>query len=246
MECNKSYILFANEWIRRNCNGTPPSRRYINRLIQKFKKTGSIKNIPPPGRPKSQRCTENIIAVAQHFALNPSASPKRYSDETEICSASTVRRILKLDIGWKPFKPKLIHKLDPLDFELRYYFCGRMLKAIGKDPDILSRMIFFDEVYIKLNGHVCTHNLNYWTDVQPNMTVERKSNSHGLMILIGISTRGSLAYFFDTEDIPLKYLKETKKCPAKLYQIYNYFSPIFCYLKLCLFLMALLFTESKA
>lgn len=238
LECQRNYSAFVIQWRNHNRTlETAPSRRYMARLLQKFLKTGSVHKISPPGRPKSQRSEQNINMVAEHFAINPSDSPQNFAKESKLCSSSTVRRILKMDVGWKPFKAKLVHKLDNLDHEIRYHFCKEMLKRINDEPDILSRIIFFDEIYIKLNGHVCTHNLRFWTDRQPNMLVERKSNCHGLMILIGISTRGSLLYFFDAIDIPPKYAKLPSKCKIKRKKVKITYGSMPCNSETFLFLL---------
>lgn len=210
-QCDRSYKRFSTEWQQHMISYELPSRRYINRLVQRFESTGSVSKRSPPGRPKTQRVLESINFVAEHFTLNPSDSPYNFAKFYESYSESTVRRILKLDIGWRPYRPKLIHKLEKKDFEMRYWFCSEMISRLKIDPDLLSNMIFFDEVFIKLNGHVCTFNLRFWSDQQPNMTVEKKSNARGLMVLVGVSVRGSILCFFDTVDIPSMYAKKDKQ-----------------------------------
>ena len=119
--------------------------------------------------------------------------------------------MLKKDINWKPFKPKFIQRMNEMTFNLRFTFCDSLLHIINEKPDILSDCIFFDEVFIKLNGTMCTQNLRYWSDINPHMTVTRSLNANGLMILVGVSVRGILFYFFDSKDIPERFARHGKK-----------------------------------
>ena len=107
------------------------------------------------------------------------------------------------------------HKLDAIDKNRRFWFCNELIRRIKIDSTLLPRMIFFDEVYIKLNSHACTYNLYYYDKENPNMIVNRKSNGQGLMFLVRVSTRGYLIYCFDTETIPERFAKDknlSKKC----------------------------------
>ena len=208
LKCNCSYTKFCNDWvIHGKYPGHLPKRNYMYKLVRKFQNHGLVSNIRPSGRPRSVRIQKNIEIVAEHFALNSSDSPKTFCDNYDICSQSSVRKILLLDIGWKPFKPRVCHKLNHVDFERRYWFCSTLLNRIASDPSRLSRMIFLDEIYIKLNSHMCTYNMYFYDKENPNMIIDRKSNGQGLMFLSAVSTRGSLLYCFDTDTIPEQFRK---------------------------------------
>ena len=99
--------------VRRNWTltfSTPaPTPRTIYRIRDKFNATGSVRNVPPPGRPKSVCTEENTQLVTESFAHNPCNSIRRSSLELGI-PRSSILRMLK-DVGWKPFRPRLVHGL---------------------------------------------------------------------------------------------------------------------------------------
>ena len=217
LRCNCSYSTFRSEWLRRGDYIAEhlPKRNYMYKLSQKFNRSGSVLNASHPGRPKSVRTKENIEFVATHFANvqvdNSTESPNTFCKYYGIMSPSTVRKILLNDIGWKPWKPRLGHKLSNADANRRYWFCSQLLDKLRMDDTIISRMIFFDEIFIKLNSHVCTYNMYFYDAENPNRIFLRKSNGQGLMFLAAVSTRGSLTYCFDTETIPLRFKKTDSK-----------------------------------
>lgn len=141
-----NYRIFRRQWQRQNPNKTLPSKRFMTRLLSRFQETGSITKRKPPGRKRSQRTMENISYVAEYFAINTDHSPATFVRDTGIASVSSVWRMLRHDIGWRPFKPKRIHKISDVNINIRYWFCHDFIRMLSSDCDIPSRMIFFDEV----------------------------------------------------------------------------------------------------
>ena len=211
-QCNSSYKAFESKWKEANSyQHTPiPSRKYMSRLVIRFRKTGSIHKVKPPGRPKSVRVETNIYAVAQHLVEKPTDSVKNCKDELDI-SRTSIRRILRQDLKYKPYRPRIVHMLKPVDYNRRFWFCDRMLKLLDQNIELLNNFLFMDEVYVKLNGHMCTRNLVFWDNVNPNMIVERTLNGHGIMFLVCCSVRGALVYAFDSVEIPEIFEKDRSK-----------------------------------
>ena len=210
IECGQNYSAFSMTW--REISHLPtPSRKFMNRLNEKYRNRGTVAPKRKSGRPRSKRTWDVQLMVALHFTENPTSSPDEFVKTHGLCSRSSVRRILKEDLGLKPFKPKILHKLNLGDYSKRYWFCHYLLKTIEEKPDMLSNMIFFDEIHLKLNEIRCTRNLYYYSDKQPNMQIERSTNGAGIMVLVGISVRGVLIYFFDSEDLPHKFARKPMK-----------------------------------
>ena len=216
LDVKKKYKCFCDKWVEASAK-IVPTRKFMYLLHRKFVSTGSISKISPPGRPKTVRTPETIQTVAEYFAEDFSRSLADFKRDLDICSVKTAHRILRLDLKWKPYRPVFIQRLNETNFLARYNFCYSLLKEIEEKPEILSNAIFFDEIYLKLSDIPCTHNTYFWTDANPHMTFERMLNGFGLMVLVGISTRGPLLYFFDSIDIPSRY----EPCKRKSRQIYR-------------------------
>lgn len=210
-ECKSSYKSFEKQWKKMDYgNSQIPSRKFMYRLANRFEKTGSILKRKPTGRPKSVRNIENSYAVAQKMVEIPGISARNCAKALGL-DRCTVRDILKKDIQWKPFKARIVHMLNNNDYNRRFWFCEDMMKFLGNDSEILNNFLFMDEVFVKLNGNMCTRNLYFWDSENPNMVVERKLNGYGLMFLVCISVRGILVYCFDSLEIPTRYEQIKRK-----------------------------------
>ena len=115
IESSYCYETFVSRWRAQDLFNCPqPNRRLLRRLLLKFKSTGSINRISPSGRPRTQLVKEKIEMIAEHFAENPSDSLRNFS-KIHATPVSTVRKILKEDIGWKAYRPAVVHKLSVND-----------------------------------------------------------------------------------------------------------------------------------
>ena len=68
-------------------------------------------------------------------------------------------------------------KLRPLDYETRVTFATSQLDLIDANRDFLDNLLFFDESYFHLNGHVNHQNFRYWNDVNPHWFHEEPLHS---------------------------------------------------------------------
>lgn len=148
-----------------------PSKRMIERLVEKFRTTFSLHNVSVPVRQRSARSEENIAAVAASVQADPRQSIPRRSQELGI-SRTSLWRILRKDLGLHPYKIKLTQELKPLDHRKRREFVAWTLEQLGVEPDFHRKIIFSDEAHFWLNGFVNKQNMRYWTESNPHVLHE--------------------------------------------------------------------------
>ena len=94
------------------CNSDPkkvPARLAFQRLLERFKNTGSLKPQQPSGRrPVTQ---EQIIKVEEFFAVHPDAHVREASSRLNI-GFGTVWKILRRVLKWKPYRQHLSQPLS--------------------------------------------------------------------------------------------------------------------------------------
>ena len=222
-ECKCSFSAFVKKCSeKRELEGQVPGRKFMHRLAKRFQKTGTVDKGKPSGRPRTIRNTSNIYSVAQSIIEKSNRSAAKCSKKLDI-SRTSVRRILRRDLEWSPFKPRVVHMMNEYDHNRRFWFADGMLKLLNNSEgmELLNNFLFLDEVFIKLNSHQCTSNAVYWDETNPNMIVERKLNGYGLMFLLCCTVRGVLVYCFDSIEIPEKFEKFSKKGKRKPKNVYR-------------------------
>jgi hypothetical protein len=168
----------------REMNNNPPDQKTIRSLMNKFKQTGSVLSIDPPGRPVSVTDETTEEEVSSIFEKEPQTSIRRMSFQLGI-SRSSIQRVYK-SLGYKSYIPRLIHELNEDDFDRRVEYCETFLSLLQKEPDLICRVIWSDEAIFRLNGHVDRHNSVYWATENPNVTVEHTMRAAGLTMWAGI------------------------------------------------------------
>ena len=94
----------------------------VKDLINKFEEiTGSVLNKEKPGRPPSVNLNSMKEIVQEKLLEKPRNSGRRLSAELRV-SPTTLRRIIK-DLGFKIWRPRLVHQLLEDDFDRRLEFC---------------------------------------------------------------------------------------------------------------------------
>lgn len=123
----------------------------------------------------------------------------------------TVNRSLH-DLGYRPFRPRLIHGLLEDDPFQRVDYCETMLQLFEENESLLDRILWTDEAMFKLNGHINRHNCVYWDSFNPLVTIEKEVNSPGVMVWAGISSQGIIGpMFFDGTCTASSYLALLKE-----------------------------------
>ena len=197
IKCQMNFDRFVTIWASES-DLPPPSRSTLYRLVTRFRTTGAIKDKEKCGRKKLR--DENLIAtVGAFFHLNSDASINTFIKEFgDVVSRTTVWRILRQDLKWKPFRPRRIHRLLHGDDVKRYWCMDALLSRLKDDPTFISNIIWSDECAFKLNGTIATNNVVHWSATNPHYTFERSTNRTGVMVFAAISVIGVICVgFFD-------------------------------------------------
>lgn len=146
-----------------------PNRETVRRLIKKLRTTGSL-NAKCPKPKRRVLNEEKLVEIHASFTRSPNKPLRRVAQEVSVSKSlvHTATKILKL----KPYKVTVVHELRPLDNEKRITFCNWVLHNIVDgivDPQLI---IFSDEAWFHLNGHVASQNNRYWSTENPHLIHE--------------------------------------------------------------------------
>ena len=143
----------------------------VRAIMDKIETKFTLLDIPVPKRRRITR-SEEIIAVASASIQNePNQSIPRRSQELAIAQ-TTLRRIMRKDLGLHAFKIKLTQKLKPLDHLKRRNFSNWVLPKLEENEEFHRKIIFSDEAHFWLNGFINKQNMRYWSATNPNVLLE--------------------------------------------------------------------------
>lgn len=146
--------------------------QYVIKLMQKFMETGSVENKKrQPERPIINEPVE--VAVLGHVAMDNNQSLNQLSQASGV-STSSVWRILKKH-KFHPYKIKLVQELNEDDNDRRLEFCEIMSNNLLNNGNLLYNICFSDECTFFLNGEVNRHNCRYWSDTNPHLFRETRT-----------------------------------------------------------------------
>lgn len=162
-ECNRNAEETAREYSRRFPTKQHPSPRFVRRLVNRLRSTGSC--IPQRGRHghhQSALSSELEIDILAYFASYPHASVRSAESELGVSSA-TVWRTLQRH-GWRPYSLHFHQALLPSDYQRRFDFCNWALAKEDELPNFLRNVIFTDECCFAQDGTINLHNEHFWSD----------------------------------------------------------------------------------
>lgn len=176
-----------------------PTRRTIERLVQKFESTSSLRNVPTPIRRRNARSEENIAAVRENVRADKNVSIPRRAQQLGL-SKSTLWRILRKDLGLRPYKIALTQELKQNDHLLRRRFSDWALQQLDIDPDFHKKIIFSDEAHFWLNGFVNKHNCRIWSENHPKEIHQKPLHPLKLTVWCAFHAGGVIGPFFFFDD----------------------------------------------
>lgn len=117
--------------IMQELKGENINRRFVQRTVARYKKTGSVAIQKKSGRKRSVRTKKNIKIVRERVRRNPAVSTRKLGKSLGM-SHQSAHLILKKDLGLKAFKKRRIHGLTTQQIEkrkkdARSYFAGMLL-----------------------------------------------------------------------------------------------------------------------
>jgi transposase len=187
------------------------NKRFIYRTINRLRDTGSIKNRPGSGRNRTARTKERIKIVRDKVRRNPRRSSGKLALETGT-SKTSMRRILNIDLGLKPYRKIKRHGLSAKNKEDRVKRCQQLLKRRGAKS--VEKIIFSDEKMWTLQESYNAQNDRIYSvsiqDIPQNVrTVQRYQNTSAVMVWGAVSHNGKL---------PLIFIEKGVKINSRYYQ----------------------------
>lgn len=128
----------------------------VSRTMKRYRDTGSVKDQPRSGRPKTTTSDEVALDVLQTIVETPITPARQISRDLDIPHPS-VLRILKQN-KFHPYKVHLVQELSEDDFDRRLEYCETVMRKVDEDPDFIQNIVFSDEATFMLNGNVNRHN----------------------------------------------------------------------------------------
>ena len=116
-----------------------PSRMAFKRLIDRFQSTGSVQPNMPQGR-KADSHKRNDLAEKVKRMVKPYQEAKQSVSVFKIAEAlnsskTTVWRIMRKSLGWKPYKPNVTVPLTNAHMAGRRHFSKWLLEQPEDFPD---------------------------------------------------------------------------------------------------------------
>ena len=119
-----SYTAFTVKWDILYNGEQCPNRKFMERLLRKFKTYGSLENTKSK-RNRPCRNENTVTDISAYFERHKGCSLRQFfENESMDISMSTLRNILKDELGLKAYKCRKFHRLHgQVDYNARYNMC---------------------------------------------------------------------------------------------------------------------------
>jgi hypothetical protein len=111
-------------------NGKVPMRQTILNWVSQFRSTASALS-ENPARPRSVRNPENVERMRVALHQSPRRSARRHSVALRMSDGS-VRRMLHVDLHFRPIKIQMMQELLPRHLNMRRHFFTKLLEIMEK------------------------------------------------------------------------------------------------------------------
>ena len=102
------------------------NRMFISRTLSRFSYTEDVLDRPRPGRPRTARTVSLTKRVLQRIKRNPERSIRKMAKETKT-NRESMQRLVRKDLGMKPYKMHKRQLLTTLNKKKRLERCKAML-----------------------------------------------------------------------------------------------------------------------
>ena len=157
-----------------------------------IRQSGFIKLSSPPGGPRFARTKGNIQKVKHRLRRKKRVSARKLSMEFGI-SERTVRRIMKNDLGLRPYK-KVIEPLLLNDQKIKRKRVANWVRTNFRKEDTM-RNLFSDEKFFDIDGVYNSQNDRMWAvdraDADKKDGIkQRRKFSWKVMVWLGVCSKG--------------------------------------------------------
>lgn len=174
----------------------PPKSETIKGVYERFNQTGSVADLPRPGRPSTSATPAHLEQAREMLEENPNTSVTTGAAAMDMPRASYHRLLKKLDLH--PYRPQRVPQLSEDDFDRRIEFCDSMLSQFQESPGLVNHILWSDESMFYLNGTVSRHNDVWWGPVNPHNQLEVRNTQQSVMVWCGLTSENLVGpYFFE-------------------------------------------------
>ncbi|GBM69071.1 hypothetical protein AVEN_275702-1 [Araneus ventricosus] len=188
---------------------TGPSVSTINRLIQKFERTGSVCDdmFGNVGRPLSVKTPEKIERTRQVFERSPRTSIRKAAQQVGI-KRESVRQIVVADLQLFPYKIQIHQRLSQRSVEQRLEFANTIVEMIDNHQFDVNMLWCRDEAHFHLDGYVNRQNWSIWGTENPHFAIEKSLYPRRVTVWSALSSRGIVgAIFFEQTVNSARYVE---------------------------------------
>jgi hypothetical protein len=185
--------------LKKRSSSQPPSTRAIQKLVKKFKETGSVHDRDKSGRPRSVVTEDTIEKVKEFLENTPQTSSRKGAIELGISHTSFHRAIKESD--YRPYRPTTTIELSDDDFDRRIEYCETFLAKLKEESRLLDKIVWSDESQFMLNGTINRHNCCYYATSNPHIEIPVANSKLSVMVWCGITSSEIIGPYFFEENV---------------------------------------------
>jgi len=175
----------------------PFSRQALDKIISRFRATGSVADLS--GRGRKSIFDEKIMEINSSVELSAGRTSIRSISHATDIPKSVVQRVLAKQLKLKPYKFEKVQVLTDEHKGKRRDFCLSMLQKINSCDVYLPNVLFSDEATFSLSGTVSSHQFRIWSNENPHVKVELPRHSPSITIWVGYTQHFRIGpYFFES------------------------------------------------
>ncbi|XP_046986033.1 uncharacterized protein LOC124556042 [Schistocerca americana] len=177
--------VIAEDFNSRHPIRQPIIHSAVDKLLAKFRATGSVEDKHKAGRPKSATNEATTVSVLASFSRSPQRSTRRLSQECGV-SCTSILRILS-QYKWHPYKIQLLQHLNEDEPDRRVQFTEWVTQQLQIHPRFPYQVLISDEAIWFINGEVNSQNHRYWSDTNWHWIDSSKTiDSQKVMVWCGV------------------------------------------------------------
>ena len=195
-------VLLTKRQCRRDFGrDNAPDRRTIQRLVDKFRETGSLAEAHKGSscQHSSAIIPKNIQNLQEHLEESPRKSTRHLSQKTGI-SRTSVLRILHDHLKHFPYKIQILQRQTGHNKAEQETLCEDINQRIENNPGLLDLIFVSDEAHCHLNGHINKQDMHFWAQTQPHKHTHHPLSQEAVTVWCTIGRNGIIGpYFFEGE-----------------------------------------------
>lgn len=224
----ENITLALRKWSTEFKNRPKPSPATLEKLIEKFKRTGEVTDDVQSrkDKPRTSRTPEIIESAREIAEQEPTISTRRLSQRIGV-SRSTAWTILNKDLKLFPYKVQIAQQLTEAAVEKRLNFANEVCQLIDESKIDITKIIFSDEAHFWLDGYVNRQNYRIWGSQKPELLRTKPLHPAKLTVWCGLTADRIIGPFFIessiTSDVYNTFLREDFLPVAEELEMFDHF-----------------------